>query len=522
VEHEERSDFIWEIEYQLKDGGKIVVATTRPETMLGDTAIAVNPKDARYKDLVGKTAILPILKREIPIIADSYVDKKFGTGAVKVTPAHDPNDYEMGERHNLPKISVIDLEGLMTKEAGEQFAGKDRYEAREIIIQLLKEGGWLVSQKPYTHAVGHCYRCHTVIEPLLTDQWFVKMKELSKPAAEAVRSGKVKLHPEKWSKVYLDWMDNIKDWCISRQLWWGHQIPAWYCECGEVIVEKETPTKCPKCGGTKLKRDEDVLDTWFSSALWPFATLGWPKETTDLSTYYPTTFLSTARDIIFLWVARMVFSGIEFTNEVPFKDVYIHATVFNSEGKRMSKSLGTGVDPLVLIDKYGADATRFGILWQVAQGQDMKFSEDALLMSQRFANKVWNASKFVMMNLDDYRNVPRGTIESNFTKEDLEFLKNLDETAQKTEKYINEYNFQHATETLYEFFWHEFCDKYIENAKNRIRNNEKTKECAQFVLDHAIKTQLKLLHPFLPFLTEHIWSFLEQPEPLIVTKWPSA
>ncbi len=520
VEHEDREDSLWHIRYSIEGGGEIVVATTRPETMLGDTAIAINPKDKRYADLVGKMAILPIQGRKIPIIADDYVDMKFGTGAVKVTPAHDPNDYDIGERHKLEKIVVIGLNGKMTTDAGEQFAGLDRFEAREVVLRLLEEGKYLIDTKPHIHSVGHCYRCHSVIEPLLSLQWFVNMKELAKPAIKAVKEGKVTFHPAKWDKVYMDWMENIRDWCVSRQIWWGHQIPAWYCECGEIIVSRETPTKCPKCASNKLKRDEDVLDTWFSSALWPFATLGWPKQTKDLENYYPTTFLSTARDIIFLWVARMIMSGIEFTGKVPFRDVYIHATVFNSEGKRMSKSLGTGIDPLDLIEKYGTDATRFGLLWQVAQGQDMKFSEDALLMSQRFVNKIWNASKFTMMNLEDYKNVSRETIEKQLTKEDKEIMAKLEDTVKKTNKYLGKYDFQHAVELLYEFFWHDFCDKCIEDTKVRIRENAESKLAAQYTLDTVLKTSLKLLHPFTPFVTEAIWTGLEEKTPLIITEWP--
>lgn len=520
VEHEDRDDYLWHIKYEIEGGGSITVATTRPETMLGDTAIAVNPTDKRYADMVGKTAILPIQGRKIPIIADELVDSKFGTGAVKVTPAHDPNDYEIGERHNLEKIVVIGLDGKMAAEAGEQFAGQDRYEAREEVIRLLTEGNWLVKTEPHKHSVGHCYRCHTVIEPLLSLQWFVNMKELAKPAILAVKNGDVTLHPAKWTKVYLHWMENIRDWCVSRQLWWGHQIPAWYCECGEIIVAKETPKKCSKCGSEKLKRDEDVLDTWFSSGLWPFATLGWPDKTKDLKDYYPTSFLSTARDIIFLWVARMIMSGLEFMGKVPFKDVYIHATVFNSEGKRMSKSLGTGVDPLELIEKYGTDATRFGLLWQVAQGQDMKFSEDALLMSQRFVNKIWNASKFTMMNLEDYKIVSRETIEHKLTKEDKKILTELEDIVKKTNKYLEKYDFQHAAELLYEFFWHDFCDKCIEDTKVRIRENADSKIAAQYTLDTVLKTSLKLLHPYMPFVTEAIWTGLEEKEPLIISSWP--
>lgn len=664
VEHEERHDNLWHIRYEIEGGGDITVATTRPETMLGDTAVAVNPSDRRYKALIGKTAILPILGRKLPIVGDDYVDAKFGTGAVKVTPAHDPNDYEIGERHNLEKIVVIGPDGNMTKEAGEQFAGKDRYEVREAIIRLLEEGNWLVKTEPHTHSVGHCYRCHTVIEPLLSLQWFVSMKDVVGPAITAVKNGEVKFHPSKWTKVYLDWMDNIHDWCVSRQIWWGHRIPAWYIEipryedkqkllkglaevkayssnssvlprtgreyryllseedttwlreemkekseydcveffdgktrfridgnngtytitdkvskisgvvvkhglAGEVngvtaclehkltagysqfeaeftgavpqrfkdrsvikstdLVEKYNQDseglsiyvgkKAPK--GDGWKQDPDVLDTWFSSALWPFATLGWPDKTKDMEKYYPTTFLSTARDIIYLWVARMIFSGIDLVGKIPFNDVYIHATVFNSEGKRMSKSLGTGVDPLDLINKYGTDATRFGILWQVAQGQDMKFSEDALLMSQRFVNKVWNASKFVKLNLEDYKIVSRETIEKHLTKEDKDILAKLDKTAKEINRYLNKYDFQHAVELFYEFFWHEFCDKCIEDTKVRIRDNAESKIAAQHTLHTALTTSLRLLHPFMPFVTESIWSTLDQKEPLIISEWPT-
>jgi len=521
VEHEEHKDFLWHIKYPLKSGkGFVTVATTRPETMLGDTAVAVNPKDPRYTDLVGEMLVLPLVNREIPIVADKLVDKEFGTGAVKVTPAHDPVDFEIATNHNLEKIIVINESGKMSEAAGELFAGMDRYEAREKVIQLLKEGKWLTKEEPYTHNVGHCYRCQTVIEPLLSLQWFVSMKELAKPAIKAVKTGEINLHPQKWEKVYLHWMNNIKDWCVSRQLWWGHQIPAWYCECGETIVAKEEPKKCPKCSSNNLKRDEDVLDTWFSSALWPFATLGWPAKTTDLKNFYPTSLNSTARDIIYLWVARMIMSGYEFTGAKPFSDVYIHATVFNKEGKRMSKSLGTGVDPIGLIDKYGADATRFGLLWQAAQGQDMKFSEDALLAAKKFANKVWNASRFVMMNLSDYKQISAKKFAEIATKDDQRIVKSQEETAAKLDKYLTKYDFQHAEELLYEFFWHTFCDKYIETAKTRIRDDAPDKAAAQYALNLVLINSLKMLHPFMPFITEAIWENLDTEKPLIISAWP--
>ncbi len=534
VEHEEHESYLWYIRYPVSDPNLpeqyIEIATTRPETMLGDTAIAVNPKDNRYKQHIGRKVTIPIANREIPIIADDMVDMEFGTGAVKVTPAHDPNDFEIGKRHNLKKISVIDLDGKMTPKAGKEFTGLDRFEAREELIEILKEGKWLVEAKKYVHNVGHCYRCHSVVEPLLTMQWYVKMDKLKKPAIKVVKEGKVKFHPKKWEKVYLDWMENINDWCISRQIWWGHQIPAWYCECGEIIVSEKWALKdadgkkynreCPKCKSSKLKRDEDVLDTWFSSALWPFAVFGWPEKTKDLEYFYPTTFLSTARDIIYLWVARMIFSSMEFIGEIPFKDVYIHPTVFNHEGRRMSKSLGTGVDPLELIDKYGTDATRFGLLWQIGQGQDIKFSEDAILNGKRFANKIWNATRFVLMNLEDYKGVSRETIKSDLTKNDKEIIKKLNKLIENTNKNLEKYNFQHTIEDIYDFFWHEFCDKCIEDTKIRIRENDKTKLAAQYTLDTVLKNSLKLLHPIIPFVTEAIWENLNEKEALIVSDWP--
>lgn len=545
VEHEEENSFLWYIKYPLKDGGDITVATTRPETMLGDTAIAVNPKDKKYKDYIGKKAFVPIINREIPIIADDLVEVGFGTGAVKVTPAHDPVDFDISEKHKLEKIIVIGTDARMTTDATEQFAGLDRFEAREVIVDLLEKGNWLTKTEHYSHNIGHCYRCHTVIEPLLSLQWFVRMDKLSKPAIEAVKQNRVTFHPARWKKIYLDWMENIRDWCVSRQIWWGHQIPAWYCECGEVIVSEKwaeedaglstdksdkvsrgTKRACPKCKSSNLTRDNDVLDTWFSSALWPFAVMGWPKETKDLEKYYPTSLLSTARDIIYLWVARMIMSGLEFIDEVPFSDVFIHPTVFNKEGKRMSKSLGTGVDPIELVDKYGADATRFGLLWQMAQGQDMRFGEDAILNGQRFANKMWNASRFTLMNLEDYEKPTpedfKAVIEPNLTKEDKIILEKLRYTINKTNHYFEKYDFQHAVEQLYEFFWHDFCDKTIEDTKIRIRESDKTKKAAQYILHTVLCNSLKLLHPIMPFVTEEIWSNLKEDKPLIISNWPKA
>lgn len=531
VEHEEEPSSLWYIKYEVEDVNSITVATTRPETMLGDTAIAVNPKDKRFKNLIGKKAIIPIVGRKIPIIADEAVSLDFGTGAVKITPAHDPVDFEIGKRHELESIIVIGEDAKMTEKAGDQFFEMDRFEAREAVVKLLEEGEYLVKTEPYTHSIGHCYRCHTVIEPLLSLQWFVRMDELSKPAIEAVKNNKIKLTPTNWRKVYLDWMGNIHDWCISRQIWWGHQIPAWYCDCGEIVVSKEWAIEelegvshetrtCPKCK-KKLSRDEDVLDTWFSSALWPFAVLGWPRKTTDLKKYYPTYFLSTGRDILFLWVARMIMSGLEFMEEIPFKEVFIHPTVFNKEGRRMSKSLGTGVDPIEVIDKFGADATRFGLLWQMAQGQDMKLGEDAILNGQRFANKIWNASRFALMNLEDYKDVSHETIKPLLQESDKWILSRLSETIKLTDEYLDKYDFQHAIENLYDFFWHDFCDKCIENTKNRIRNNEQTKLAAQYTLSKVLIDSIKLIHPFMPFVTEAIWENLDQEKPLIISSWPN-
>jgi len=521
VEHEEHEDYLWYIDYPLENEKETIrVATTRPETIPGDTAVAIHPTDKRYKHLIGKNVILPLSGRKIPIVADDTVDKKFGTGAVKVTPAHDPNDFEIAEKHQLPKIIVIGEDAKMTLEAGDELEGLDRYEAREKIIELLKTGKWLVAEKPYNHTVGHCYRCNTVIEPLLSLQWFVSMQKLAKPAIKAVKSGEIKFHPKKWEKVYLHWMDNIKDWCVSRQLWWGHQIPVWYCECGETIAAKETPTECIKCHSKKLTRDPDVLDTWFSSALWPFASLGWPSKTIDYKRYYPTSVNSTARDIIYLWVSRMIMSGYEFTGTKPFSDVYIHATVFNKEGRRMSKSLGTGVDPLDLIEKYSADAMRFGLIWQAAQGQDMKFTEDALLAAKKFANKIWNASRFVMINLEDYQEINENQFKKIAAQEDTQIIDKFHENVKKVDNYIKKYDFQHCEEALYNFFWHDFCDYYIEKAKERIRNNRSDKAAAQYALNYVLKGSLKLLHPFIPFVTEAIWQNLDEKKPLIVSEWP--
>ncbi len=537
LEYVSEKSFLWYIKYPLvqssgpKAQGYITVATTRPETMLGDTAVAVNPGDKRYKNLIGKKAILPIVNREIPIIADSLVDPKFGTGAVKVTPAHDPVDFEISERHKLPKIVVIASDGTMTKEAPSQYFKMDRHECRETVVDHLKQLGLLQKIKDYTHNIAHCYRCDTVVEPLLSLQWFVKMDNLAKPAIKVVKENKIKFIPKRWEKVYLNWIENLKDWCISRQIWWGHRIPVWYCretknvDCkakNGVIVSLEPPKKCPYCSSIKLVQDPDVLDTWFSSALWPHATLGWPEKTKDLGYFYPTTVLSTARDIIYLWVARMIMTGLEFMNKIPFSEVYIHATVLTKQGKRMSKSLGTGVDPINLIEKYGADATRFGLIWQVAQTQDMRFSEEAIVSAQRFANKIWNASRFVISNLDLERVKGLDDRKLKLTVEDKRILSDCKKLVNKTTHYFTKYDFHHAAEGIYHFFWHIYCDIYIENSKKRLyeAKNKDDGLTAQWVLYKILTDSLKLLHPLMPFVTEEIWQKLGEKKPLIIQEWP--
>jgi valyl-tRNA synthetase len=524
VEHEDVSSHLWYFRYPLKQPvaghDHVVVATTRPETMLGDTCVAVNPSDERYEGLVGATVVLPLLGREIPIVADEYVDPAFGSGAVKVTPAHDPNDFEIGERHGCAKINVLTAEATIT-EAGGPYAGLDRYEARKRVVADMDKAGLLERVDDHVHPVGHCYRCHTVVEPWLSDQWFVDMKSLAAPAIDAVREGRVTFHPKRWENVYFHWMENIRDWCVSRQLWWGHQIPVFYCDaCGTMHVTEEDLELCPDCGG-RVRQDPDVLDTWFSSALWPFATLGWPEKTPELAFFYPTTVLSTARDILFLWVARMIMNGIHFAGGVPFRDVIIHPTVFNAEGRRMSKSLGTGVDPLDLMDTYGADGMRFGLMLQVTGAQDIKFSEDKLLSSRNFANKIWNASRFVLMNLDGYVPGPptAGTVG------DAWILSRLAGLAAQVDEGILTYEFGETARALYDFFWSEFCDWYIELAKDRLTADGAGRLAVQrnlvFVLDRA----LRLLHPMMPFVTEEIWRRLPLPveesaPSLMVAAWP--
>ncbi len=529
VEHEDVDSHLWHLRYPLKEpvGGvdHLVVATTRPETMLGDTCIAVHPDDERYKALVGATVILPLVGREIPIVADDYVDPAFGSGAVKVTPAHDPNDFEIGERHDCAKINIMNADATIAPEGG-AYAGLDRYVARKQIIADLDAAGALVKIDDHMHSVGHCYRCHTVIEPWLSDQWFVDMKPLAAPAIEAVRDGRVTFHPKRWENVYFHWMENIRDWCISRQLWWGHRIPVFYCDsCSWTGASMDDLLECPKCSAA-VRQDEDVLDTWFSSQLWPFATLGWPDETPeDLAYFYPTNVLSTARDILFLWVARMVMSGMYFNDgAIPFDDVIIHPTVFNAEGRRMSKSLGTGVDPLDLMEHYGADGMRFGLMLQVTGNQDIKFAEDKLLSSRNFANKIWNASRFVMMNLEGF-SAGEPVAE---TVADRWILARLANLSAVVDGGLTAYEFGETSRALYDFFWNEFCDWYIELAKSRLSGgNAEQRLAVQRILVFVLDTALRLLHPMMPFVTEEIWGNLPLAEEgrapsLMVAPWPDS
>jgi valyl-tRNA synthetase len=531
TEREEKEGRLWYIKYKLKGSDDFIsVATTRPETMLGDTAVAVNPKDRRFKKLVGKSAILPILDRELKIVADDFVDPEFGTGMVKVTPAHDPNDFEIGNRHNLEKINILNPDGTLNENAG-KFAGMDRYVAREALVAELKKKKLLEKVEPYPLALYLCYRCGSEIEPYLSLQWFVKMEPLAKPAIEVVKSGKVKFYPEHWAKVYLHWMENIRDWCISRQLWWGHRIPVWYClDCGEITVSKTTPTECHKCKSKNLKQDEDVLDTWFSSWLWPFSTFGWPKKTEELKRFYPTRALFTASEIIFLWVARMVMAGLEFLGEVPFFDVYIHGTVRDADGIKMSKSLGNGIDPLEIIKDYGADALRTSMILVTPEGQDPCISFNTFELGRNFANKLWNASKFVMANLKDDYSPGTGikTDSSDLKLEDIWILSRLNRTVEEVTSLMGNYRFNSAVKTLYDFVWHDFCDWYVEMVKSRFSLPEKDKDrnSAQEVTHLVLNHILKLLHPFAPFVTEEIWHHLYKikaagfDHALIQSGWP--
>ena len=525
VEYEEEPTHLWHVKYPVKgeEGKFVIVATTRPETMLGDTGVAVHPDDERYKDLVGKTVILPIMNKEIPIIADEFVEKEFGTGAVKLTPAHDPNDYQAALKHNLEIIPVFDEEFKMNNLVPE-YKGMDMYEAREKIVERLQKEGYLVKIEDYTHNVGKCYRCHHTIEPHISEQWFVKMEPLAKPAIEAVRTGKVEFVPERFDKIYYNWMENIQDWCISRQLWWGHRIPAYYCQkCGEVIVSKEEPHKCTKCGSTNLKQDEDTLDTWFSSALWPFSTLGWPEQTEDYKYFYPTSTLITGYDIIFFWVARMIFSALEHTGQVPFNKVFIHGIVRDSLGRKMSKSLGNGIDPLEIIAKYGTDALRFSLVLGISPGNDIRYMPEKLESASNFANKLWNASKFVLSNMpEDGSKLAEDKLPANLCYEDKWILSKLNKLVKEVTNNLENFELGIATQKVYDFIWNEFCDWYIEMVKSRLYDeNCTTKFAAQYTLNKVLKDSLKLLHPVMPFVTEKIYMQLyHNDESIMISKWP--
>lgn len=520
VEFDEHDGNFWHLRYPLTDGtGELRLATTRPETLLGDTAVAVHPDDERYKAYVGKTVTLPLVGREIPVVADEYVEMDFGTGVVKITPAHDPNDFEVGLRHNLPVINVMD-EGAVINENGGKYQGMTREEARKAIVKDLDDGGYLVKVEPIKHNVGSCYRCGTVVEPRVSKQWFVKMEPLAKPAIDVVREGKIRLIPERMEKIYYNWMENIKDWCISRQLWWGHRIPAWYCEdCGETIVAKETPEKCPKCGGSHLHQDEDTLDTWFSSALWPFSTLGWPEKTPELSYFYPTDTLVTGYDIIFFWVARMIFSGLEHMGDIPFKTVFFHGLVRDAQGRKMSKSLGNGIDPIEVIEKYGADALRFTLVTGNSPGNDMRFTEEKLESSRNFANKIWNAARFIHMNIDGFD--VKNELPESLTLEDQWIVSALNTVTKEVTENLEKYELGIAVQKLYDFIWDQFCDWYIELAKTRLMAKDETSVGARQVLVWTFTSILKLMHPFMPYITEEIWQTMpHEGEALMAADYP--
>ena len=523
VEHVDQDGFFWHINYPIvgEEGRFVEIATTRPETLLGDTAVAVNPEDERYQDLVGKMLKLPLTDREIPVIADSYVDKEFGTGCVKITPAHDPNDFEVGKRHNLPEINIMNDDATIN-ELGGKYAGIDRYEARKAMVADLDALGLLVKVVPHTHSVGTHDRCKTTVEPMIKPQWFVKMQEMAKPAVEALKKNELNFVPDRFDKIYLHWLENIRDWCISRQLWWGHRIPAYYCdECGEVVVAKEMPKVCPKCGCTHFKQDEDTLDTWFSSALWPFSTLGWPDKTEDFDYFYPTDVLVTGYDIIFFWVIRMVFSAIEQTGKVPFHHVLIHGLVRDSQGRKMSKSLGNGIDPLEIIDQYGADALRLTLITGNAPGNDMRFYMERVEASRNFANKVWNASRFIMMNLEKAE-VPGEMPKDQLMAADKWILSKVNTLAKEVTENMDKYELGIAVQKVYDFIWEEFCDWYIEMVKPRLYNDgDTTKSAALWTLKTVLVNALKLLHPYMPFITEEIFCTLQsEEESIMISKWP--
>ena len=521
VEHEDQEGNFWHIKYPIKDSDEFLeIATTRPETMLGDTGIAVHPEDERYTHLVGKTAILPLVGRELIIVADDYVEKDFGTGAVKMTPAHDPNDFEVGKRHNLEEINVMNDDATMNSLAG-KYEGMDRYECRKAIVEDLKEEGYLMHIKKHDHAVGTCYRCHSVVEPRLSLQWFVKMDELAKPAIDLLKENELEFVPDKFDKTYLQWLENIRDWCISRQLWWGHQIPAYYCQdCGEIMVSEEAPTHCSKCNSTNIEQDEDVLDTWFSSGLWPFETLGWPEKTEELDYYYPTSVLVTGYDIIFFWVVRMTFSAMFCMNEKPFSHVLVHGLVRDAEGRKMSKSLGNGIDPLEIIDQYGADALRFTLATGNSPGNDMRFYTERVEFARNFNNKLWNASRFVFMNLEDeslLENLTREAVQKDFTLADKWIISRANGVVKEVTHNMDKFELGMALQKAYEFTWSEYCDWYIEMVKPRLYGEDRdAKRAALYTLTYVLEKILKLLHPFIPFITEEIYSYLPTVEGYII------
>ena len=520
VEHAEQAGHFWHIKYPIKDSDDfVIIATTRPETLFGDTAVAVNPEDERYKDLIGKMLILPLVGREIPVIADEYVDKEFGTGCVKITPAHDPNDFEVGQRHNLEQIKVMNDDATMNSYAG-KYEGMDRYECRKAMVKDLEEQGLLVKVEDHSHNVGQCYRCGTTVEPIISKQWFVKMKPLAQPAIYAVKNKETEFVPEHFEKVYFHWLENIRDWCISRQLWWGHRIPAFYCDdCGEMVVTKEDKAVCPKCG-KEMRQDPDTLDTWFSSALWPFSTLGWPDKTEELDYFYPTSVLVTGYDIIPFWVMRMMFSALEHTGEVPFKHVFIHGLVRDSQGRKMSKSLGNGIDPLEIVEKYGADALRFTLATGNAPGNDMRFYIERVEASRNFANKIWNASRFTLMNLDITENKLPDL--ADLQLEDKWILSRYNEVVKVVTENLDKFELGVALSNLYDFIWENFCDWYIELVKPRLFDKENpTAKTAQYVLTYVLSNTMKLLHPFMPFITEEIWQHLpHEGESIMISQWP--
>lgn len=522
VEHEDQEGNFWHIKYPIKDSEEYLeIATTRPETLLGDSGVAVHPEDERYSHLVGKFAILPLVGRELPIVADEYVDKEFGTGAVKMTPAHDPNDFEVGQRHQLEEINVMNDDATMNDLAG-KYAGMDRYECRKVLLADLEEAGYLIKVEKHDHAVGTCYRCHTTVEPRLSLQWFVKMDELAKPAIDILKKGELKFVPDKFDKTYLQWLENIRDWCVSRQLWWGHQIPAYYCQdCGEIIVAEEAPHECPKCKSSNIKQDEDVLDTWFSSGLWPFETMGWPDQTDMLDYYYPTSVLVTGYDIIFFWVVRMAFSAMFCMNEKPFEHVLIHGLVRDSEGRKMSKSLGNGIDPLEIIDQYGADALRFTLTTGNSPGNDMRFYMERVEFARNFNNKLWNASRFVFMNLEDESlldNLTRESVEANLTLADKWIISRANRVVKEVNYNMDQFDLGIALQKAYDFTWSEYCDWYIEIVKPRLYGDDReAKRAALYTLTYVLEKILKLLHPFIPFITEEIYSYLPTVEGYIIT-----